>query len=66
MLLVYFTAYGWSNICMLHWMDMSKKVTRLYEQFQPEHYELTLDIDRDAMSFTGTVVMKGKKTGRPA
>ena len=45
---------------------MSKKVTRLYEQFQPEHYDLTLDIDRDAMSFTGTVVIKGKKTGRPS
>ncbi len=45
---------------------MSKKVTRLFEQFQPEHYDLTLDIDRDAMSFTGTVVIKGKKTGRPS
>ncbi len=47
-------------------MDMSKKVARLYEQFQPEHYDVTLDIDRDNMSFNGTVTVKGKKVGRPS
>lgn len=45
---------------------MSKKVTRLYEQFQPKHYDLTLDVDREAMHFSGTVTIKGKKTGRPS
>jgi puromycin-sensitive aminopeptidase len=45
---------------------MGKKVTRLYEQFQPEHYELRLDPDRDAMTFSGRVIVRGKKTGRPA
>jgi aminopeptidase N len=45
---------------------MGKKVTRLYEQFQPEHYELTLRPDRDAMAFSGTVTIRGKKTGRPS
>jgi puromycin-sensitive aminopeptidase len=45
---------------------MGKKVTRLFEQFQPENYELTLYPDRDAMAFSGTVVIRGRKTGRPA
>jgi aminopeptidase N len=45
---------------------MGKKVTRLYEQFQPEHYDLSLDVDRDAMKFSGTVTIRGKKAGRPA
>lgn len=45
---------------------MSKKVTRLFEQFQPEHYQLDLVPDREAMTFTGKVVIRGKKVGRPA
>lgn len=45
---------------------MGKKVTRLYEQFQPEHYELRLDPDRSTMTFRGTVTIRGKKAGRPA
>ncbi|HMH31093.1 MAG TPA: M1 family metallopeptidase, partial [Methylomirabilota bacterium] len=44
---------------------MSKKVTRLYEQFQPENYDLRLDVDRDAMTFGGSVTIRGKKVGRP-
>ena len=44
---------------------MGKKVTRLYEQFQPESYDLLLDVDRDDLSFSGTVTIRGKKTGRP-
>jgi len=47
-------------------MHMGKKVTRLYEQFQPEEYELYLDVDRDAMKFSGKVTVRGKKAGRPA
>jgi aminopeptidase N len=45
---------------------MGKKVTRLFEQFQPEHYELALHPDREAMSFSGTVTIRGRKTGRPS
>lgn len=45
---------------------MGKKVTRLYEQFQPEHYDLRLVPDRDNMTFSGTVIVRGKKVGRPS
>lgn len=45
---------------------MSKKVTRLYEQFQPEHYDLLVDVDPDKMTFSGHVVISGKKVGRPS
>jgi aminopeptidase N len=45
---------------------MSKKVRRLFEQFQPEKYELKLNPDAEAMKFSGTVVVRGKKIGRPA
>ena len=47
-------------------MIMGKKVTRLFEQFQPESYELYLNLDRDGMLFNGTVTIKGKKVGRPS
>lgn len=45
---------------------MSKKVRRLFEQFQPEHYEVDLIPDRDALTFTGSVTIVGKKVGRPS
>ena len=45
---------------------MTKAVTRLFQQFQPDNYALELILDRDAMAFQGTVVVKGKKTGRPS
>lgn len=45
---------------------MGKKVTRLYEQFQPENYQLELRLDDEAMTFSGTVAIRGKKTGRPS
>ena len=47
-------------------MDMGKSVARLVEQFQPEHYELHLVPNRDKMTFSGTVAVRGKKVGRPA
>ncbi len=45
---------------------MSKNVTRLYTQFQPTNYALTLDLDKSAMHFSGTVTITGKKVGRPS
>ena len=45
---------------------MGKKVTRLYEQFQPETYSLVLDVDPKAMTFSGSIIIRGKKVGRPA
>ncbi len=43
-----------------------KKVVRLFAQFVPEHYSLNLDIDSDAMEFVGSVVISGKKVGKPS
>jgi len=43
-----------------------KSVARLYTQFQPETYDVTFDIDEDNKRFSGSVVIKGKKIGRPA
>ncbi len=43
-----------------------KNVRRLYDQFQPQHYILNLAPDRDAMKFKGTVVISGRKVGRPS
>lgn len=45
---------------------MAKRVRRLFRQFQPSHYNLTLDIDPDGMAFTGSVVISGKKVDRPS
>lgn len=45
---------------------MSKKVIRLFEQFQPETYQLELRVEPDAMTFSGQVIITGKKTGRPS
>ena len=45
---------------------MPAKVRRLFEQFQPENYNLTLELDDTAMTFKGSVTIRGKKTGRPS
>lgn len=45
---------------------MSKKVKRLFENFQPQHYKLELHPERDHMTISGTVTIEGKKTGRPS
>lgn len=36
-------------------------VPRLYQTFQPEHYQLILSIDRKNRRFTGTVTIRGAK-----
>lgn len=45
---------------------MSKSVRRLLEQFAPENYELEIALDPENKSFSGSVIIKGKKTGRPS
>jgi aminopeptidase N len=45
---------------------MAKNVKRLYEQFHPENYNLTLFLDPVNLQFSGTVVITGKKVGRPS
>lgn len=45
---------------------MANKVTRLFEQYKPSEYDLLIDIDKDNMTFTGSVKIKGQKTGRPS
>lgn len=45
---------------------MNKKVKRLFEDFQPRHYQIELNPDRDSMKLTGTVVITGQKTSRPS
>ncbi|MCA9330620.1 aminopeptidase, partial [Candidatus Saccharibacteria bacterium] len=45
---------------------MSKSVIRLFEQFHPSHYQLELDVDSDALTFTGVVTITGEKHGRPS
>lgn len=45
---------------------MTKKVKRLYEQFQPRHYILDLNIDKEKMVFSGQVIIAGQKIGRPS
>ncbi|MBW3569314.1 M1 family metallopeptidase [Candidatus Parcubacteria bacterium] len=45
---------------------MAKKVIRLFDQFQPENYRLEMDIDKANLKFSGKVVIKGRKTGRPS
>ena len=45
---------------------MTKKAARLAENFRPENYNLLIEIDPVGMKFSGSVVIKGQKTGRPS
>lgn len=45
---------------------MSKNVKRLFKQFKPDHYDVNIAISDDKNSFSGSVVIHGQKTGRPA
>lgn len=45
---------------------MTKSVKRLYAQFVPVNYNLEITPDADKMVFSGTLVLTGKKVGRPS
>lgn len=45
---------------------MSKSVTHLFDQFHPKNYQLAFAVDKDAMTFRGTVTITGRKVGRPS
>ena len=45
---------------------MKQSVTRLYEIFKPEKYILELSLDPAGKKFSGTVSIRGQKTGRPS
>ncbi len=51
---------------MLECFLMGKKVKRLFEQFQPQHYVLELQPDKESMTFTGSVTIIGQKVGQPS
>ncbi len=46
-------------------LGMSKDVKRLFGQFRPKHYNLSLVPEREEEKFSGTVTITGDKTGRP-
>lgn len=43
-----------------------KKVKQLLEQFEPEHYDLYLEPEREQAVFLGRVTITGRKVGRPS
>ncbi len=45
---------------------MGKSVTRLAESFRPENYKLSIEVDAEAMRFSGSAVITGRKIGRPS
>lgn len=45
---------------------MKKSVVRLFNQFQPRHYDISLTINIEKMVFEGEVHIQGRKVGRPS
>lgn len=45
---------------------MPKSIPRLHESFQPEHYNIQIDVDKHKRSIIGTVVIEGRVTKRPS
>lgn len=45
---------------------MKKSVTRLYSQFIPKNYKISLTLNPDAHTFQGIVEINGTKVGRPS
>ncbi len=45
---------------------MTKKVQRLFDQFQPRHYIVDLALNTNPMTFSGSVIISGRKVNRPS
>ncbi|MDQ3065184.1 MAG: M1 family metallopeptidase [bacterium] len=45
---------------------MKKSVTRLFNSFKTENYNLSLELNPDKSTFVGRVIITGRKTGRPS
>jgi aminopeptidase N len=45
---------------------MTKRVKRLYKEFHPSNYQLSVTPDAKKMSFRGTVTISGTKIGKPS
>lgn len=45
---------------------MSKKVKRLYKQFVPKHYDISIDVSPDKQTFSGSVRIQGTRMSRPS
>lgn len=45
---------------------MSKKTKHLFNQFKPNNYNLSLNIDKAKLTFSGKVIINGQKKGRPS
>jgi aminopeptidase N len=43
-----------------------KSAPRLFHQFQPDNYQLAIHLDKDNLTFSGRVIIVGKKVGRPS
>lgn len=43
-----------------------KKVPRLFAGFAPKNYQLSIELNPDHKKFSGTVTIRGAKTGRPS
>lgn len=47
-------------------LPMIKKVKRLFTQFAPAHYNLSLNISEDKHRFSGSVTIFGERRGKPS
>lgn len=45
---------------------MGKNVKQLLVYFQPKHYDIRLELDKTAATFTGEITLTGRKVGRPS
>lgn len=45
---------------------MKKNVTRLFDTFHPSNYKLSLDLKPEKKSFSGVVIIKGQRVGKPS